>query len=386
MTDTIASTEVAEQPSRDWATPQVFGATMMLATVVPFFAAGAQWLTGKTPFFPLQGVIFVLASIHVPLTVYLLFDRSIRDMMRSRPVALIVVPILIFAGCFAMFAANAAQRQQGAASLLVYLALAVLAWNLWHFGKQNIGVYSFFRISQSASRMVPIEKRLILAAALLGAMTTFSLGNATYIKLYAGHESFDGLQAAAKYVTLAGGIGQVILLGAVVWVIIAQRERHSWQSALMFLLCTNYFVPQYLIAGGTLGSFIFACNTLGHGVQYCTFLGFHAGHDYETRKRSGSDLSRFIMPAALIVTGILVADFYLYQKVVSVGGVGRVMSRWFGSPQGLAVAISDSVVMGILLNHFWLDSYFWRFKDAQSRDWMHSRFSFLFRRPAGPAA
>jgi hypothetical protein len=386
MTDTIATTEVTERPSREWATPQMFGFTLIVATIVPFVAAGAQWLTGKTVFFPLQAVIGFLAAVHVPLTAYLLFDASIRDMMRRRPVALILIPILIFAGCFAVFVSTAAQRQSGTASLLVYFALAVLAWNLWHFGKQNIGVYSFFRISQARSRMVPIEKRLIVVAAMLGAMTTFALGSDAYIKIYAKQVNFDGLAALSKYVTLAGSVGQFALFVIVVVVIIAQRSRHNWQSALLFLLSTNYFFPQYLIANGTAGSFIFACNTLGHGLQYCAFLGFHAGHDCEKRERSGGDWSRYLMPAAFIVTALFVADFYIFQKVVSVGGLGVIVSRWFGSPGGLAVSISDAIVTGILLNHFWLDSYFWRFKDAQSRNWMLSRFSFLFQRQAAEQA
>ena len=382
MTDTIATTQATAGAARQWATPQVFGTTLILATVIPFVAAGAQWLTGKTVLFPLQAVIAYLAAIHVPMTAYLLFDRRIRDMMRSRPIALILVPLLIFAGCIAVFVATAAQRQQGTASLLVYFALAVLAWNLWHFGKQNIGVYSFFRIAQANSRMVPIEKRLIVVAAALGAMTTLTIGGESYIKSYASHESFDGLLSLTKYVTLAGGIGQVVLFGVVVWIIIAQRARHNWQSALLFLLCTSYFAPQYLIAGGAVGSFIFACNTLGHGVQYCAFLGFHAGHDYEQHQRAGRDPARYLMPVAFVVTALFVSDFYLSQKLVSVSGVGRVVARWFGSPDGLAVSIRDAILTGILLNHFWLDSYFWRFKDVQSRDWMLSRFSFLFRRPA----
>ena len=382
MTDTIATTELAAEVSRDWATPRVFGVTMIVATVVPFVAAGAQWLTGKTVFFPLQGVIAFLATIHVPLTGYLLFDRGVRDMMRQRPIALIVVPILIFAGCFVVFVSMAQQRQAGTAALLVYFALGVLAWNLWHFGKQNIGVYSFYRISQAQARMVPIEKRLIVATALLGAMATLTLGSDPYIKAYAKASNFDDLMTLSKYVTFAGGVGQVVLFVVVVAVVIAQRSRHSWQSALLFLLSTNYFFPQYLLAGGAAGSFIFACNTLGHGLQYCAFLGFHAGHDYEKKRELTRDWARYLMPALFIVTALFVADFYLWQKVASVRGVGRVFSRWLREPD-LALSISDAIVTGILLNHFWLDSYLWRFKDARSRDWMHDRFSFLFRRPAG---
>jgi hypothetical protein len=288
MTDTTATpnvtatTTVAEPGSRTFITPQVFGATLMLATVIPFVAAGAQGLTGQTPFFPLQSTITLLATIHVPLTVYLLFDRNIRAMMWSRPIGLIVMPTLIFAGCFVLFISGAAQRQAGTAAFLVYFQLFVLAWNLWHFGKQNIGVYSFFRISQATSRMLPIEKRLMLATAALGAMTTFAIGTPAYIKSYASNENFDHLLAFSKYVMWIGSGAQLIVFAIAVWLVIAQRARHGWQTALLFLLCTNYFVPQYLIADGSPGSFIFACNTLGHGIQYCTFLGFHAGNDYES--------------------------------------------------------------------------------------------------------
>ncbi len=392
MTDATATTEVTAttpmtgRPARDWITPQAFGATLILATFVPFVAGGAQWLTGKTVFFPLQATIGFLGAIHVPLTVYLLFDGGIRDMMRRRPIGLIVVPILIFAGCFAVFILGAGQRQTGTAGFLVYFQLGVLTWNLWHFGKQNIGVYSFFRISQAQSRMLPMEKRLLVVAAALGAMTAISLGAASYIKEYANKESFDGLLAVAQYLTVAGGTGQFVLFGIVVALVIAQRARHNWQSALLFLLCANFFFPQYLLASGAAGSFVFACNTFGHGAQYCAFLGFHAGNDYEKRERAGAALSRYLMPLAFVATALLVSDFYVFQKVVSVGAVGRVVARWSGTP-GLANSIIDAVFIGILLNHFWLDSFFWRFQDPQSRNWLLSRFSFLFRpRPDAPAA
>ena len=170
--------------------------------------------------------------------------------------------------------------------------------------------------------MVPVDKRLIVVAAMLGAMTTFSLGSEAYVKQYASRESFDGLLAVSKYVTLMGSIGQFILFRIVAFVIIAQRSRHSWQSALLFFLCANFFFPQYLIANGAAGSFIFACNTPGHGVQYCAFLGFHAGNDYEKRERSGGDLSRYLMPAAFLAIAIFLGDLYVFDKVVSLGGAG----------------------------------------------------------------
>jgi hypothetical protein len=392
MTDTTATPEVtATAPvagplSRSFITPQVFGTILIVVTIIPFVSVGVQWLFGQTPFFPLQSTIALLATIHVPLTVYLLFDPNIRAMMWRRPIGLIVMPTLIFAGCFVLFIAGGAQRQAGTAAFLVYFQLFVLAWNLWHFGKQNIGVYSFFRISQSRSRMLPVEKRLMMFAAALGAMTTFGLGTPAYVKSYASHESFDGLVTFSKYVMWTGSAGQLVLFAVAVWLVIVQRARHGWQTALLFLTCTNYFIPQYLFAQGVPGSFVFACNTLGHGLQYCTFLGFHAGNDAEKRERNGPPWARYLMPAAFLLTALFLADFYYFQKVVSVAGVAHRISLWFGSPAGLDNAVIDSIVIGILLNHFWLDSFFWRFQDPQSRNWMLSRFSFLFgSRPVAPA-
>jgi hypothetical protein len=383
----VARPVVAAPLSRTVITPGVFGTILILVTIVPFVSVGIQWLFGQTPFFPLQSTIALFATIHVPLTAYLLFDRNIREMMWRRPIGLIVMPTLIFAGCFVLFIAGAAQRQAGTAAFLVYFQLFVLAWNLWHFGKQNIGVYSFYRISQSRSRMLPIEKRLMMFAAGLGALTTFGLGTPVYIKVYAANGHFDGLLAFSKYAMWAGTAGQLVLLAVAVWLVIAQRARHGWQTALLFLVCTNYFIPQYLFAQGVPGSFVFACNTLGHGLQYCTFLGFHAGNDYEKRDRSGPRWARYLMPAAFLLTALFLADFYVFQKVVSVGGVAHKLSVWLGSPTGLDTALIDSITIGILLNHFWLDSFFWRFQDPQSRNWMLSRFSFLFgSRPAASAA
>jgi hypothetical protein len=92
------------------------------------------------------------------------------------------------------------------------------------------------------------------------------------------------------------------------------------------------------------------------------------------------------MPAAFLLTALFLADFYYFHKVVSVGGVAHKLSVWLGSPTGLENAMLDSIIIGILLNHFWLDSFFWRFQDPQSRNWLLSRFSFLFgSRPAAPA-
>jgi hypothetical protein len=90
-----------------------------VATVVPFVAGGFA-MTGAAPALSLQAVVVLLAGIHVPMTVYLLFDPAIRKMMRDRPVALIVAPLLIFAAIFAVnyLTTEARRAPQPATSIL----------------------------------------------------------------------------------------------------------------------------------------------------------------------------------------------------------------------------------------------------------------------------
>ena len=42
-------------------------------------------------------------------------------------------------------------------------------------------------------------------------------------------------------------------------------------------------------------------------------------------------------------------------------------------------ALIDALAIGVLLTHFWLDSYFWKFSDKESREWMLERYNFLFK-------
>jgi len=182
----------------------LFSLSLIVATTIPFVAGGMQWVIGKTPVFPLEAIIGFLAGLHVPLTVYLLFDRNIRHMMRQRPVALIFIPIFIFAACFLIYFSMFESRANNIASPLVYFSIFVLSWNIWHFGKQNIGVYSFFRRAQDQSGMLPVEKKLILVGSVLGVMTTFGLAGEQYIKQFAANVNFDILINIYKYVELFG--------------------------------------------------------------------------------------------------------------------------------------------------------------------------------------
>ena len=225
-----------------FSTPGLFGSILIVATVIPFLAGGLA-MTGNAPALSLQATIALLAAIHVPMTVYLLFDPAIRKMMRDRPVALIVAPLLILAAVFAVNYLTTASRAAGTSTGYVFFMYFVVAWNLWHFGKQNIGVYSFFRTSQNQSPMLPLERKLLLGGAVLGALSAFAMNAGQFSKQFASNVNMDWFLAIEKLIGKFGMVGQAIMLAAVLAVLWAYRERHRWPSALMFFLGTNFFLP-----------------------------------------------------------------------------------------------------------------------------------------------
>jgi hypothetical protein len=107
-------------------------------------------------------------------------------------------------------------------------------------------------------------------------------------------------------------------------------------------------------------------------MQYMTFSAF-------TPARRHDPAPAGVMPAMFLATVAVVSDYHSQGFVLS-------PTALFGeSANALATAAIRAFSFGALLNHFWLDAHFWRFKDPESRRWMTSRYGFLFERWLGAA-
>jgi hypothetical protein len=363
----------------------LFGLTLLLATTIPFVVVALQRILPGFIVISVQEVIFFLGGIHVPLTAYLFFDPKIRAFMRHRPIVLIGGPILIFAVCFSVFLSSWPSREAGQAWPVVYFMLGVLAWNNWHFGKQNIGVYSFFRLSQSQPGLASLERKLILLGAVLGAIGIFAANDGGYINnfisAYAKNESFSTLQTIADHISSSAKIGQYALLAFVVGYLAVNWRRYTWKTAAMFFFCANFFFPIYVAMDMPALTAVFACSILSHGVQYCVFLGFHAGQyrDDPTERgvpgpkgRTGS----IVMCAVLVGLAAFIGENFLYNKFIPKDFFSTVVTD-AASRGDVLKPVAESFMIGILLTHFWLDSFFWRFKSPEPRQWMAKRYAFL---------
>jgi hypothetical protein len=363
----------------------LFALALLLGTTIPFVVVALQRILPGFIAISVKEVVFFLGAIHVPLTVYLFFDPRIRTFMRHRPIALIGGPIMIFAICFFVFLSTWSSRETGEAWPAVYFMLGVLAWNNWHFGKQNVGVYSFFRLSQSQPSAAMFERRMIVFGAVLGAVGIFAMNGGgylnNYILMYAKNEPFTVTRAVADYVSSFARIGQYVLVAFVVGYLAINWRRYTWKTATMFFMCANFFFPIYVAMDMPVLTAVFACSILSHGVQYCVFLGFHAGQYREDSNERGvpgpkGRAGSIVMCVILVVLAAFIGENFLYNKFIPKDFFSTVVTQAAGRGDVLT-PVAESFMIGILLTHFWLDSFFWRFKSPEPRQWMSKRYAFL---------
>jgi hypothetical protein len=314
-------------------TPAVFSATLVAVTALPFLMALAPDLLP-----PASATISALALIHVPMTLYLLSDAHIRQMMERHPMRLIAVPVALFAVSIFVYTGLPARHQ-------FWYWLPVAMWQNWYFGKQNVGIYSMFRAAQRAGSMLPVERRMIVAGSILGVLAAyFGAEDGSNVP-----KDIELLWAPMVLRPVAAG-AQFVLLFVSAFYVVRNRARMLSTTAVIFMLSVNFFLPFYLIELSLPN--MFSMTLLAHGLQYLTVLGFHA--------RS----SKWTL-AAYLGIGLLLAEIYSLHLVVP---------SWVYGPSPLGWGVP----MGILLAHFWFDSMIWRFKDQEGRAWMKRRFAFLF--------
>ena len=302
----------------------------------------------------------------------------IRNQIRNSPVKFVAMPALIFAACLVIFLGDTQNILEQKAVFVVYFAIAVLAWNNWHFGKQNIGVYAYYRLSKSAAGMLPVEKKLIYLGAFLGAISASFLGLRTGAQAYAPNVKFDQWDQISGYVGIFGRYFQYALASFTLLHILRNPARFDLKSALMFFLCVNFFLPVYLgVSKGQWFSFYIA-SSYAHGVQYMVFLFFHSYNAKLSMPASAWHLGmKFIVTSRYLIIYILlslvVGDLYFWHRIIPPFHFADKISDAYWT------SLLTALATGVLLTHFWFDSFFWKFTNKESRNWIIERYSFLFK-------
>jgi hypothetical protein len=252
--------------------------------------------------------------------------------------------------------------------------IGVLSWNYWHFGKQNIGVYAYYRLSTSMGAMLPLEKKLIYLGAFLGALSVSFLGLRAYQSLNSPGVHFDDWIYLSGHIAFLAKYLQYTLAFFTLVHIIRNRSRFDWKSATMFFLCVNYFLPAYLsLDDEQRWIAVYSTSFFSHGVQYAVFLFFHSCNAKEGVPAVKKRL-RYV-----VIFLLMAATLALFTQIISPSVSIIDLSNISMISEAYMISLANALGVGVLLNHFWFDSYFWRFSDKESRNWLLDRFSFLFK-------
>ena len=362
MTDQSTVVLGSGLPTSRFANPQAFTLVIVLGTAIPFLVP----VLPAAPDFSLTTAIEFVAVIHVPMTLYLLFDADIRSMMKRHPGLLVGAPLAFFLFGVFLFIFPAALLPVNGNWPLTYGLVLISIWQNWHFGKQNVGVYALIRQAQKIGPMSITERRMIVAGSALGALAAY-FGAADVQSQRGPTVGFPLLLATVDALTPVATLAAFGLLAFSVTHVARSRRRMTASAAIIFLLSANFFLPFYLVAvslPNVLGITAFA-----HGVQYMAFLMFHSAN-----YRGAGRWMMAVFALCVVVTG----ELYWFHLVVP--------EHWFGRRVGVLIGMDNSVAhvsaalaTGILLAHFWFDSVIWRLKNADSRAWVTQRYSFLFR-------
>jgi hypothetical protein len=383
--------------------PKTFVSLLVLATVIPFFIGGLTIfnLIGVTGMIV---VITFLSQVHVPMTVYLLSDRDIgAQMMRRKPMMIggCVVLIAVSIFFFTFFSATLGSRHS---ELLYLFALAGIMWQHWHFGKQNLGVLALSRIATRTGPLAPFERYTLVAGALCGIVAAYLMVGKTYQQLYVPNGDVGLFTAPMDVVAAQFRWFQYLLAAAAVVYTAYNFRRYTPATAALYLLGVCFFLPQFLSIDLPQYFFVFASFVAAHGVQYVVILFYHSLGSIDLMRRADAPppdggrlqtaidreaAARRIMRVVRLLSPLLFFALAMAFAVSFYTSHGEFEFVWRIANRGMhlqltaptVAAVAFGLGWGVLLCHFWLDSFFWRLKEKVPREWIKSRYAFLF---AGP--
>lgn len=280
-----------------------------------------------------------------------------RDELARHPLRYGLVPLLLYAACFALW-------QQS--PLALFRALAYLA--VWHFVRQQAGWVALYRASAGdrSLRSRVIDSAAIYAATLYPLLSWHAAPESRrFAWLMAG--DFVNAPWLSRLLPWAQGFW-----GAALALFLVEQARKAWLArrveAGKVLLVLGTALTWYVGIVLTNGDFEFTVtNVLPHGVPYLALLYFYARARQVEAPRVWA--SRVMAGGALAFLGLCLLLALLEEAA---------WSRWvfhdhpslFGEGSGLSGGLVSLVAPLLVLpqaTHYALDGLLWRRKDAATR-------------------
>ena len=342
MTDAVFSAAPVDRTRKHAAAWQLFLVLVAIATLFPFaFVPVATRVVpeGSSTLYVYFAISFLAGNFHVASTGWFYTDPEMRSFFRSRPVRYFVIPCALIVGSAATF--YFAGRAIG-----IYLLIPYLAWQIWHYQKQNVGLLSFIATGTEGAPLSIWERRTLELAAIAGILGFFSLNP-------------DGPRNLSAEFLVVHQIGVAVYwlvpIAFCVAVFKTPDLRTNRLRLLFFAFGALFFLPIFVFADPIPA---LAGYAIAHGLQYFVFMGF-----------VGAGKTN---PVGSLITLVVIA---------TCGGV--ILDGWMGASAWQDFEYSLAVYgafIGVVMTHFVLDAGIWRLREPFQRGYMRKKFFFVFDR------
>lgn len=346
--------------------PVIFITFLLLATALPFIAGPIlrSVYSGSDMAQQLFYLLLMIGGYHQVASVYLYFDSDARKIINQHKWYFYFWPLMISLSIMLFYLLDNL-------SLESYLLQIYAMLTIYHYQKQNIGVYSLLAPSIGTGRMLPIERGLIMGGALVG-MLIFTwpidrtLFQGTVLSTYK-----DSLEMLSLILLCTLTLYTCYFIGRN-YLFIPPAQRQYLRAVLLLSLVT-FFWPMFIVQDKQTAFFMYAT---AHGLQYYIFIAIASLNGDKVRQLLKAEqirgaLFRYYNLILFIVLTALSA--YLWKQLYLVNPPAFLN---FSDTEikraifGLASSIS--------LIHYWIDGRIWKIRHEDSREFMRSKFKFLF--------
>jgi hypothetical protein len=312
---------------------------------------------------------------------------------------------LIAVSMFAFTALTVAMGSQHT-EILYLFALGGIMWQHCHFGKQNLGVLALSRIATRTGPIAPFERYTLVAGAICGMAAAYLIVGKAFQQSYSPNGNLSLITAPIETISTQFRWFQYILAASAVAYTVYNFRRFTIATASLYILGVCFFLPVFLAIDLPQYVFIFATSGYAHGAQYIVILFYHSLGSIDLIRRSDNSAlassqshndadrelaARRIIRAVRLISPLLFfalamtvsINFYTSHSLLTFSDIiwrivnGAMRLHLEGST---VTGMSFGLIWGILSCHFWLDSFFWRLKEKVPREWIKSRYAFLFAR------
>lgn len=309
-------------------------------------------------------LLLMAGGYHQVASVYLYFDSDAKTIINRHKWYFYFWPLMIATSIMAFYIIDIPWLEN-------YLLQIYATLTVYHYQKQNIGVYSLLAPAIGNGRMVTVERILIMAGGVVG-MLIFSwpiereLFQGTILSTY--KSTFETM--SLLLLCLLTLYTLYFLSKNYLWV--KPEKRQYLRSALLLALVT-FFWPMFVIEDKQTAFFMYAT---AHGLQYYVFIAVASTNGNKVKQLLQTDYLKgvwFRYSHLLLFTVLTVLSAYIWKEL------------YLASPPAILIFSESEIKKAIFglassisLIHYWIDGRIWKMRHEDSRIFVRSKFNFLF--------